>query len=583
MLFDSPKAILPHSRIVPGWRRATSRFLSTTSAAFLCLLAFQAALAQGPVITALGPDRQLSFTPTQVWDNYSLQGSTNLQGPWQLCPPFVDQPVTDAVMTVQVPNLGTALQFFRIAENITNSWTFPPYTNVPEGFSGQTYLTNPVLTIRPDWDPGVARNITNGYLVFREGPYHPPQITDAQINTTMTRINGDLRYIIETLGLRNHPSTQSPNFKFINYYLLGSGLPGDSTPTNNTPETGYQGWRYYSGVWWPVVEMTYQDFLPPDDYHRWAVTHEFIHVLQAGYGVFGDSVAGWFNEAHNDYVIARLREGVAARKEVGWLDPYGLLGSYLPIECYAMLADGSASGPEGTYGNVNGNFGGYSYCSLFPLFLSQRTKMFFNNALWEQATPTESVLQTLTRVLGAGQARQVLIEYGARNAILDYLDYAPSLTTNMRQQWSNGSGNWFYTATTNQGGWLTPADPMRLPRHTGRNNIPITLTPGASRILIEFVPDATGSKGSASDLRAQIAFRDSGGQAIFSRPVAGGTCALNLTSRPSNGVVILVITNVKLNGYVSPAAYGWDPSETFGYKVRIIEGGTPAPTSSQYF
>ena len=329
--------------------------------------------------------------------------------------------------------------------------------------------------------------------------------------------------------------------------------------------------------------MTYQDFLPPDDYHRWAITHEFVHVLQAGYGVFSDNTAGWFNEAHNNYILARLRQAVAGTNQLGWLDPYALMGSYLPIQCYAVYADGTPSGPGMSSGTVNGSYGGYCYSILFPLFLSERTQQFFNNALWEQATPTESVLQTVTRLLGTNQTQQILMEYGARNAILDYLEFSASLKQFLNQQWSDPAGNWFYTATTNQNGWLTPSDATRLPRHTGRNNIPIAVSPGAAAVAVTFTPDATGSKGSVADLRAQLVYRGANGLALFSRPVSGGICDLQLNPAPSNGVVILVITNVKLTGYAAPASYGWDPTETFGYKVRIEAGGSAAVTTGQYY
>jgi len=331
--------------------------------------------------------------------------------------------------------------------------------------------------------------------------------------------------------------------------------------------------------------MTYQDFLPPDDYHRWAVTHEFVHVLQAGYGVFNDNSAGWFNEAHNNYVIARVREHVNGQKVLGWLDPYALMGSYMPIESYAMYASGHPSGPGTSNGTntVNGSYGGYCYSTLFPLFLSQRTMPLFNNALWERATSTESVLQTITRLLGTNQAKQIVLEYAARNAILDFLDYAPTVKQLLNQQWSSSYGNWFYTATSNVGGWLTPSDPVRLPRHTGRNNIPITLAPGAKAVAVTFTPDAAGSKGSAADLRAQLVYRANTGLAVFSQPVSSGPLSLQINPPSTNGTVILVISSVKLNGYKTPASYGWDPTETFGYKVRIEAGGIPAATTGKYF
>jgi hypothetical protein len=48
------------------------------------------------------------------------------------------------------------------------------------------------------------------------------------------------------------------------------------------------------------------------------------------------------------------------------------------------------------------------------------------------------------------------------------------------------------------------------------------------------------------------------------------------------GVLIAVVTNVTLDGYKKPASYGWDVTETFGYKLQVT-GGSAAPTNTTYF
>lgn len=478
--------------------------------------------------------------------------------------------------------------------DVARSYTFPSYTNVPEGFSHQTYLDSPVLTIRQDWD-GVARSVTGGYIAFREGPNHPAQLTDDEITGSLARVNSDLKYLVEQLGVRLHPTTQSPTNNNINWYLLGSGLPGDSTPTTNTPETGYQGWRWWqpANAWLPVVCMTYQDFtLTPDDYHRWAITHEFGHVLQQGYGVFTNDYGGWFNEAHNDYLMAYLRKGLTGAERVGWITPYALMASYLPIESWGPNSDGEASGPGGLLANgkmmdasYSTGYASYRYSILFPLFLSQRTKRFFTNALWEQAAPTETVIQTVARLLGTDQTRQLLTEYAARNVILDYQGFSADLKSTLNSAWGwEPAHNWMYTATMDSNGWLVPSDPVRLPRYTGRNNIPVAVSSGATQVTIEFVPDNTGSHGTPETMTAQLVYRDTNGNPVFSEPVTSGTTTLNLTTAPANGTVILVITNVTLSGFVNPdPKFGWDISERYGYKFRIVSGGTTAPVSGKYY
>jgi hypothetical protein len=46
--------------------------------------------------------------------------------------------------------------------------------------------------------------------------------------------------------------------------------------------------------------------------------------------------------------------------------------------------------------------------------------------------------------------------------------------------------------------------------------------------------------------------------------------------------VIAVVTNITLDGYKTAKAYGWDPNETFGYKLKVT-GGTAAPINKVYF
>ncbi|MES1174248.1 MAG: hypothetical protein ABUL62_07940 [Myxococcales bacterium] len=46
--------------------------------------------------------------------------------------------------------------------------------------------------------------------------------------------------------------------------------------------------------------------------------------------------------------------------------------------------------------------------------------------------------------------------------------------------------------------------------------------------------------------------------------------------------MIAVVTNITLDGYKTAKAYGWDPNETFGYKLKVT-GGTAAPINKVYF
>ncbi len=166
-------------------------------------------------------------------------------------------------------------------------------------------------------------------------------------------------------------------------------------------------------------------------------------------------------------------------------------------------------------------------------------------------------------------------EYAARLALGDFLELSSSVQ-------GFGSAK-MYAATTSTGGTLAPSNATKLPRYTSRNNIPITVTSGATSVSVNFMPAAAGSKGThlrpcppSSSTAPPTARRST------ARPSPPAPSSITLTKAPKSGVVVLVISNVTLDGYKTALSYGWDPSETFGYKVQIT-GGTAAPTNKIYW
>jgi hypothetical protein len=289
----------------------------------------------------------------------------------------------------------------------------------------------------------------------------------------------------------------------------------------------------------------------------------------------------WVQESYNDYLIVRLvewRGGATAGQSaqfalpsnIAYLDTLVYEQPYVPIESCGITTSGGVTGP----GDYMQDSTGFRYNDLFPLFVSQRVSQYFYAAVWEKAKTTEQNLQTMTRLTDKPRVQCMVQEYGARLALGDFVE----LSTSIQQRASSS----MYTATTNQNGWLVPSDATKLPRYTGRNNIPITVSSGATQVSVNFAPDAAGSKGTTADMRVQIVYRATDGTSVFSPPVATGTTSINLTKAPKNGVVIVVITNVTMDGYKTALSYGWDPSETFGYKVQVT-GGTPAATNRLYF
>jgi hypothetical protein len=244
---------------------------------------------------------------------------------------------------------------------------------------------------------------------------------------------------------------------------------------------------------------------------------------------------------------------------------------YAPIEsCGINGSDTAINGPEDYFTDTTG----YRYNDLFPLFVFQRVGAHFFAAVWEQAKTTEQVLQTMTRLLDKSRVQCMVGEYSARVALGDFMELSKSL------QAFGDTG--MYAATTTQSGWLVPTDTNALPRYTGRNNIPIAVTSGATDVSVAFSPDAQGSAGTPATMQLQLVYRATDGTAVYGTPVTSGTASITLTKAPKNGVVVAVITNITMSGYVMAKSYGWDPNETFGYKIQVT-GGTAAPTNKIYF
>ena len=200
--------------------------------------------------------------------------------------------------------------------------------------------------------------------------------------------------------------------------------------------------------------------------------------------------------------------------------------------------------------------------------------MHFFAAVWEQAKTTEQILQTMTRLLDKPRVQCMVQEYAARLALGDFMELSTSVQ-------GFGSAQ-MYAATTSTGGTLAPSDATKLPRYTSRNNIPITVTSGATSVSVNFMPDAAGSKGTPADdaRRARLPRHRRHGRL---RPAGRDRHRVDHAhqGRPRTASSSLVITNVTLDGYKTALSYGWDPSETFGYKLQIT-GGTAAPTNKIY-
>jgi hypothetical protein len=445
------------------------------------------------------------------------------------------------------------------------------YGSVPSGTPPAAWNDNPTLTPINSNPYGKATNTTPvGYVLLSSGPTLPTGVTTALEMTTLQRINADLKYVTQLTYTHLPPWATGGALHYIDYWLVGTGLPSDPTTAG---DSSYEG--SYPDVETNGVAMT-------DASQRYDLTHEFFHVLENSYGTVPGQKVSWIQESYNDYLILRVAENVGGAtpgqatqfklpSNVGYLDALVYQQPQAPIESCGIESDGTTiTGPADYFMDSTG----YRYNDLFPLFVSQRVSFTFFAAVWEQAKTSEQILQTMTRLMDKPRVQCMVQEYAARLALGDFMELSSSVQ-------GFGSAK-MYAATTNSGGTLTPSNTAMLPRYTSRNNIPITVASGATSVSVNFTPAAMGSKGTTADMRAQLVYRATDGTAVYGAPAASGTVSINLTKAPKNGVVVLVISNVTLDGYKTALSYGWDPSETFGYSIQIT-GGTAAPTNKIYF
>jgi hypothetical protein len=457
---------------------------------------------------------------------------------------------------------------------VATDYPYCNYGTVPSGTAPAAWVDSPTLTptgVNPYGVP--ATTIPVGYILLSEGTQGPTQVPSATQSSILARINDDLKYELSYSYIHLPPwTTGVKGTHYIDYLLVGTGLPKD-------PMTG--GDSSYEGQY-PDVETT--QVAMTDQSQRYDLTHEFNHVLENSYGTILGTKVAWLQESYNDYLILLTAEhangatpGQATQYtlpgNVGYLDVLVYQQPYVPIEsCGIAVKDASSvNGPEDYFTDITA----YRYADLFPLFVAQRVGQHFFAAVWEQAKTTEQVLQTMTRLLDTQRVQCMVGEFSARLALGDFVELSTSI-----QKVAGDPG--MYMATTTQAGWLVPSTTPQLPRYTGRNNIPITVAAGATSVSVNFAADALGSKGTPEQEQIELVYRATDGTVVYGAPVTTGMASVTLTKPPKNNVVIAVITNITMTGYKTALSYGWDPNETFGYKIQIT-GGTAAPITKTYF
>lgn len=420
----------------------------------------------------------------------------------------------------------------------------------------------------------VAGTKTSGWWSFIWGSNRNPQITDAHIDRVLAGLNEDLGYIRDILGWPTDKMSQNGYFSSV--YLYGSGLC-----TDNASNTEQGGWQSNIGPY-PMVLLSWA---PIVNYDRGGITHEAIHAMVKG-TPGGNNKAHWFNEGGNTWIQMQLGAHRDGEYGVGFLDGSPFVAPHQPIESYSgWLLDGSFGGPDAEgVGDCNWRryLGGNQYNSIFSHFLALYVSPGANAWVWQQAQP-RNILETLSTGLGDEQTRRLVMEYRARQALVDFGPWRDSIIDQgIEYTWGQslnrecGTGDAppdyvasMYAPTTTSGTTITPDD-LTLPGWSGANQIPLNTS--GNEVRLDFKPEG-------ENMRMQLAYWAEDGTAVYSQPVESGQLCLRLDKAPKDGVVVAVVSNTD---------YVYEGEETrhakYDYSVEMIEGVTStADRLTQWF
>jgi hypothetical protein len=466
----------------------------------------------------------------------------------------------------------------------TSDYAWPVYSpNISYDYVDEYGTLSPPTKVSKDCS-NVAGTYSKDWWAFYYGSNKNSLVTSAAWIPMVDRFNTDFGYISDTMRWPRDSRARAGYYSAI--YLYGSGLCTDSA--SNT-ETG--GWQSTVGGY-PMVLASYYpvySFDPACTYNdkvsqQGAMIHEGIHCILAS--MPGGKNACWFQEGGNTWLQATMeaKRSGSAPTSMGYLSAGAAVAPFMPVECYSgWLQDDSFGGPCAERVNMYDSsgkqictwrnlLGGNQYGETFPhaleVILGEKSIAW----IWRYASKSGRVLQDLAEVsggLGTTQTRRLIQEYRARQAFGDFGMWKTAYKKLLNDNWkatikAEWTPSWktpdpwtatCYVSTTQSGSTLTP-ETRTLPGWSGANQIPLTVSSGASCATITFSP--TGA-----NMTCQLVYQDSSGTIHYGNPVSSGDCSIPV-SNVKNNVVIAVISNTD---------YIYDGGTTkYGYAITLGTG-----------
>lgn len=429
------------------------------------------------------------------------------------------------------------------------------------------------------------------------GKYDSEEVKKCAENM-IKKYDDDFAYIRDYMGWP--PDLRARNGYKSLVYIFGSGLKKDNTA--NTEQGGYQSAIWYSdpktgiSANWPCVWASYLPFSrfrddadskwSDGDYQREAMIHEGIHAIFADLDACKKSA--WFHEAGNTWLQSAMNtERYNKYGTPGFLDACPFIAPFMPVECYSgWLQDGSFGGPTAEGVNMYNEkgqvctwrnlLGGNQYGNAFPIILGEICGKGSIPWIWRNCS--DYVLKGIGNYLGEETMRQLIQQYRSRMATFDiggwkqgyravtnsnfgvtvkaewepyWIDVAPFKLTMYQGLTKNDADYWMAPDTLTNPGW------------SGANIIPIHVDSKANAATIEFRPEDT-------EMRAQLCYVTKDGKNYYSQPVQCGKMQIDITDRPANNVIFLVVCNTDYlytnDNNEAQRKKHWD------YRVRFGEG-----------
>lgn len=436
----------------------------------------------------------------------------------------------------------------------------PPTRMLPENNNAQGYMAD-------------------GWWAVAWGPRTNPYVTETAKTNLLKKMNEDFAFFRDEMGWP--PDKRARNGYYSTVYVYGSGLRSDNADMYATG--GWQGATWYNGSSWPMVNISYYPIacfdpaftydnnpnwkhtVTDQTYQQNACVHEGIHAIFAD--LEGCKNSAWYQEAGNTWLQgeAELVKSGKEPESMGWLSAGNMIAPFLPIECYSgWLLDDSFGGPSAEGVNMyNGGqqvctwrnlLGGVQYGELFPHFVSEILGRGSIPWIWRYCT--NRVLDGMADSLGDSQMRHLILEYRARQAMIDVGQWSKACQrliddnwlVNIQQEWSpywkkvdvwraTPYANMYKCDEVDSAGWWRP-EWRTTPGWSGANQVPLHVNGQVGNLIeLHFQPKD-------ANMVCILCYRTRQGHVYYSRPVEGeGDVVMKLQEQPANGVVIAVVCN----------------------------------------